>query len=211
MNEICDVKFVTAESAGDRVRAREFFAVEPDVGAVVDAAKREPDALALIRRRDDKFLAIPPGHGVRAIVGYLVVRELAADFVRDAGYGTQIHAKVRIFVDAVFNKHGEHGFGRGGRVPAFRGKADGRYLFRRRGDSCGGLHFPTVMKDGVAIGEQNRAKGNAKDETCRQANKTLREGISPKPFQDSHGRPCFDLNRLNTAQSTGSSLQRWVV
>src|SRR5216684_6270530 len=31
LNEIGDIKFVTAESAGDRVRAREFFAIDPDI------------------------------------------------------------------------------------------------------------------------------------------------------------------------------------
>ena len=85
LNEVGDIKFVTAESAGDAIRTSEFLAIDPDIGPVVDPAKRKPDALALVRSGNGKFLAIPPGHRVWAVIGNFVVCELAADFVADAG------------------------------------------------------------------------------------------------------------------------------
>src|SRR5258707_9451835 len=98
LNEIGDIKFVTAESAGDGIRTSEFFAIDQDIGPVVDPAKCEPDAFAFVRRGNGKFLAIPPRHSVWAVVGNFVVCELAADFVADAGNRTQVHAEIRIFV-----------------------------------------------------------------------------------------------------------------
>src|SRR5882762_11020868 len=108
LNEVGDIKFVTAESAGDGIRTSEFFAIDPDIGPVVDPAKCEPDAFAFVRRGNGKFLAIPPGYRVWAVIGNFVVCELAADFVADAGNRTQVHAEIRIFVHSVFNEHREN-------------------------------------------------------------------------------------------------------
>ena len=113
LNEVGDIKFVTAESAGDGIRTSEFLAVDPDIGPVVDPAKREPDAFAFVRRGNGKFLAIPPRHSVWAVVGNFIICELAADFVTDAGNRTQVHAEIRIFGHSVFNEHGENSFGCG--------------------------------------------------------------------------------------------------
>src|SRR5256885_12337456 len=60
MNKIGDIKFVTAESAGDGIRTGEFLAIDPDIGPVVYPAKCEPDTVAFFRRGDGKFPSIPP-------------------------------------------------------------------------------------------------------------------------------------------------------
>src|SRR6266481_2793124 len=189
LNEVGDIKFVTAESAGDRVRARELFAIDPDVGPVVDAAKRKPDALAFVGRGNGKFLAIPPRHSVWAVVGNFVVCELAPDFVADAGDGPQVHAIVRIFVHSVFDEHGKNSFGCGSRVPAFRGEAGDGDLFRRSGYSCGRLDFPTVAKNGAGIGKQNGTERSAKNKARTRTNKKLVAWVSLKPFVESHAPP----------------------
>ncbi|PYX72713.1 MAG: hypothetical protein DMG72_14275 [Acidobacteria bacterium] len=55
-----DIELVGAPGAGHIVRLRDLLAIEPNVGAVVDSLKIEPEGLALVVGRQDKFLAVPP-------------------------------------------------------------------------------------------------------------------------------------------------------
>ena len=55
-----DVELVRAISARDVMFSRDSLAVEPDIGAVVDAGEIQPHALAFESIRRAKFGAIPP-------------------------------------------------------------------------------------------------------------------------------------------------------
>src|SRR5579859_7095112 len=43
-----DIERVAAKSANDFIRAGDFLSVDPDVGAVIDASKLEPDGFPLV-------------------------------------------------------------------------------------------------------------------------------------------------------------------
>ena len=86
-----DVELVGSPGSGYVFRLGERLAVQPDVGAVVDAAEIQPDGFALEARRQDKFLAIPPGNDEGAVRLHRDVGKIRADGVGDAG-------KVRRFV-----------------------------------------------------------------------------------------------------------------
>ena len=99
-----NVEFVTAESADDLIRAGDFLAVDPDISAVVDATESEPHSIALELSRNFEFIAVPPGNGERTIGRHFLIGEFRADLVGDAWHGTQVHAEVRVLVDAVFDE-----------------------------------------------------------------------------------------------------------
>jgi hypothetical protein len=173
------VELVAAESSHCFIGSRYFLAVDPDFRAVVDTAELHPDLFALVGGRDVKFLAIPPGHSVRAVRRYFFVGELAADPIFDAREIAEVHSEVGILVNAVFDKDGKNSFWRRRSVPAVGRKAGFRNLVRGRGDFCGALHLPALTKDGL------RAKRCGKYEGRRD--------------EQGHGYPeprfCFDTSK----------------
>ena len=112
------VVVVAAKRSYDFFGTSDFLAIDPNLGAVVDAVKLHPDLFAIIGGRNFKFLAIPPRNREGTVRGHFLVRELPADFVFDAGEIAEIRSVVGILVDAIFDKDGEDSFGGGSCVPA---------------------------------------------------------------------------------------------
>ena len=60
-----DFQFMDAKGPGYLIRCGNLFAVEPDVGAEVDALELQPDVLAAITCGNPKLSSIPPGNAER--------------------------------------------------------------------------------------------------------------------------------------------------
>ena len=151
-----DIEFIAAKRADDLIRAGDFFAVDPDVRAVIDSAKRHPNRFPIKLRGNFELFAIPPGDSVGTIFRYFQIGELAANRIRHTGDGTQIHAEIGIFVDAVFDEHGEHRVGGGRFVPGGGVKTCGGDGFAGGCDFGGGLNSPTFTQRDIAIGSGER-------------------------------------------------------
>src|SRR6185437_996749 len=141
-----DVKLELAEGAAHLIFTGDLFAVEPDTGAIVDAAEVEPQSLAGEGGRQGKFGAIPPGDGVGAVGGNIVVGEVGADLIGDARGLTQVHAVVGVEFKVVGDARGEDGGGNGGGHPALLGKAGGGQRGGRGRNPGRGLDGPAAVQ-----------------------------------------------------------------
>src|ERR1039457_2455338 len=97
------------------VRGRDLLAVEPDVGAEVDAVETQPERLAAILRGQLEIGAEPPRFAERAVGRHGRIREVEAYVVADARRGAQIRSEVRVGVDTRRDQGAEDGGGQGGR------------------------------------------------------------------------------------------------
>lgn len=164
------IKFIAAKRANDLVRARDLFAVDPYVRAVIDSTKGEPDGFSIKLRGDFELFAIPPRDSVRTVFQHFQIGELAANRIRHARNGAQVHAEVRIFIDAVFDEHGEDGVRGGCFVPTRRVETGGRDGFGAAAHLCRGLHRPSFAQSNIVVGPRNwrrnrRGRGEHRGET----------------------------------------------
>src|SRR5258708_16952604 len=78
---VADVQLMHAKRSGDLIRGGNLFAVEPNVGAKIDAIEMQPNILAAVTCRQTKFSSIPPGNAERAVFGHRTQREVCADWI----------------------------------------------------------------------------------------------------------------------------------
>ena len=121
MDHIGYVEAEALKHAGDFVVAGNQLAVDPDIGAVVDAVKMEPDDLAFEIGGQGELGAEPVGLGPGVfLVGKMAVFvEVIAKVLLRAGVGNPhvVEADIRIGIDALTNECGLGGGGHGGCVP----------------------------------------------------------------------------------------------
>ena len=95
------IEVVGAIGSGHWLTIRDLVAVQPDFGAIVDAAKVQPEARILAVRRGRRELrAIPPAAVVGTVGRHGQVGKILPDGIGRAGNLAQIVAEVRIGNDA---------------------------------------------------------------------------------------------------------------
>ncbi len=157
-----DVEFVDAVRAGDFTRVGDFFAVEPNVGAVVDAGKTQPDVAAVRSIGRGEFGAIPPGAAEWAVLGHGLKREHFVLAIVHTGKFREVVAEIRIGIGFVGDECCDDGRRHRGFVPALGAKARDRNLRPGRGDFAGGLESPMVAEvdaSGCSRGLGKRSRG----------------------------------------------------
>src|SRR4029077_3307307 len=98
-----DAKFIGAISTGNVGAVGYLFAVEPDVGAIVDAEKMEPGGLVGETGGRGKFGAKPERTAIGTISRHVAVGEGLFTTEGDTGKGSQVHAVVRVGESFVCN------------------------------------------------------------------------------------------------------------
>ena len=104
-----DIVFVGAIGAGYIFGVGDFVAVEPDIGAVIDAAEMQPHMAACEIFRQLEFGAIPPGAAERAVLRHGQQRKILADGIGGAGNVAQIFSEVGIGISFVGDERGYDG------------------------------------------------------------------------------------------------------
>lgn len=118
-----DAKFVRAIRAGYIGLAGDFFAVEPDVGAIVDAEKMEPGSFVGQAGGRGKFGAKPERAAIGTIGGHVAIGERLFTTERSAREVFQVHAVIGIRESFVCNQGADDGAGNFGFVPIFGGES----------------------------------------------------------------------------------------
>ena len=104
-----DVEFVGAIRAGNFARVCDALAVEPDVGAIVDAIEIQPHALAIRTIRRAEFGAVPPRAAERAVLRHGQHGKHFADGIRSSRNRTQVFAEIGIGERFVRHERGNNG------------------------------------------------------------------------------------------------------
>src|SRR6266436_3352867 len=78
---VTDIQLMHPERPGDLIRGGNLFAVEPDVGAKIDAIEMQPNVATAIVSRQTKFSSIPPGNAERTVFRHRPQREVCADWI----------------------------------------------------------------------------------------------------------------------------------
>src|SRR5581483_2723367 len=76
MKSLMNFKLKSAKGAFYGGCVRDLFAVEPDVGPVVDSGEVQPSIFSLIAGGNFEFGAIPPGTAVRTVLGHGIMRKI---------------------------------------------------------------------------------------------------------------------------------------
>ena len=136
-----DVKLEPAEHADAGLVVGELLAVEPDVGAHVDAVQMQNDLLAGVVRRYHEFRAIPP----RRIERTVLLHHQPASFL-EAGDLFEVVTVVGVRVDVVVDQGGQHGgrYRRG--VPPLGVMAGLRQCLAVRVHFGGGTQTPSLAQ-----------------------------------------------------------------
>src|SRR2546425_13321113 len=90
-----------AKCAGYLIRGSNLLAVEPDVGAKVDAIQMQPNVSITIAGRQLKFSSVPPGNAEGAVFRHRPQGEVCADWITATRHQSQIHADEGIRVHLV--------------------------------------------------------------------------------------------------------------
>ena len=116
------VQLVSAEGPRHLLRVRQALAVEPDVGAIVDAVEVEGQGSAGPGRQIE-LRAVPPGVREGALGRHREMREVPRHGISHARQRAQVHARVRVAIRPVLDQGAHHGVGDGDAMPAVHGEA----------------------------------------------------------------------------------------
>ena len=140
------VKFVGAIGSRDFLLSREFLAVDPDVGAVVDAQKMQERIRVFRGGWRGKFRAIPPGAPERAVLGHVLYRKKCFARVIHPRNRLQIHCIVRIGIRLVRNQRAYHRRGNLCLVPRGGVKSRNRNFLSRSLRHARRLQLPSLVQ-----------------------------------------------------------------
>src|SRR5208283_20759 len=116
------IEFIRPVSSRNLLLARNPAAIHPDVRAVVNAVKIEPDAAPSIILRKAEFGSVPPGTPKWAVLWHWQRREILADRIGGARNGSKILAKVGLGRRLVRDKRRDDRRRHGYTVPIIRAK-----------------------------------------------------------------------------------------
>jgi hypothetical protein len=141
-----DAKFIGAISTGNVGAVGYLFAVEPDVGAIVDAEKMEPGGPVGETGGRGEFDTKPERTAIGTISRHVAVGEGLFTTEGDTGKGSQVHAVVRVGESFVCNLRTDNRAGNFGFVPILGGETGSGDGFRGGLVDTGRLQLPGAVK-----------------------------------------------------------------